>query len=117
MIAKQRFGHDCEIRTQKMFGDGYEIKYDTIIDHDTYSYLRVSLEVDREQTQRAHVLLNGRIIGMVEVVVVPGQKKVGYKANRSLNAGRSFVDHLSHVTFSEMGRAVASIISDFVAEK
>jgi hypothetical protein len=115
MLPKQRFGRDAEIRTQRTFGDGFEIKYDTVTNHDAYSFLRVTLEVERGCDTEAVVLLNGLIVG--KLVVFKHGARYGYKIWRRCQSSGTYTQHLSHVMFAEMGRAVAAIISDFVTEK
>jgi hypothetical protein len=95
-----------------LFGDDHEIKYDSIINHDTYTYLRVALEVPRGQTQHALVLLNGKEIG--KVVVWHNEKKtLGYTPYRKDRNTGDFLT-LGETPVRELGKAVAAIISDYV---
>lgn len=88
----------------------YEIQYDTVIDHDVFAFLRVSLEVPRGQNECAHVLLNGQEVGIIRVV--KDGRKVRFAAAR-LRDGMEVP--LSYFEPSkEIGKAAAAIISDFV---
>lgn len=101
MLAKKLFGHD------------HEIQYDTIINHDVYDHLRICLEVPREDQTRAIVVLNGREIGCVEVVK-DGKRTLGYIAHRFvLPDSREGIVRVGD-RFDALGKAVASVISDFV---
>lgn len=111
------------MRKKNLFGNEYEILYDTIRDHDTYAFLRVTLEVDRKMTDRCTVLLNGRLIG----VIVTGalDKDLIYKAYRVHPTGdveipiseqemHKCVPIHATTPFLSVGLAAASIISDYV---
>lgn len=100
MLAKKIFGHD------------HEIKFDSIINHDTYTYLRVTMEVPRGQDTEALVLLNGREIGKVSVV--REGKKATYQAYRKSPTMNIYIDFTNGHIFKEMGRATAAIISDYI---
>jgi hypothetical protein len=94
-----------------LFGDDHEIKYDSIINHDTYTYLRVSLEVPRGQTEQALVLLNGKEVGKV-IAWRKEKKTLGYMPYRKDKETGQFTT-LGTESVRELGRAVASIISDY----
>lgn len=110
MLAIKRYGTG-EVRSRSSFGDGVEVKYDTVLNHDTYSFLRVSIEVPRDQDTEALVNLNGKEIG--KLILDRVGKKVGYRAFRKSDSGMIELAG----SFKEMGRAVASIISDFVTNE
>jgi len=94
-----------------MFGHDHEIQYDTIINHDTYTFFRISLEVPRGQDTEALVFLNGKEIGKVQVFR-DGKKTLGYSGFRKYN--HEYIPARENNMFKQMGKAIASIISDFV---
>jgi hypothetical protein len=89
----------------------YKVAYDTILDHDTYSWLRVSYEVDRTQDNKTTVVFNGRPIGEVSVVR-RGGKVIGYRANRI--SGNAMPEIPQNWLFKHIGHAGASLISSYV---
>jgi hypothetical protein len=97
---------------KNMFGDDHEIKYDSIINHDTYTFLRISLEVPRGQDTEALVLLNGQEIGKV-FVERNGKKTVGYFPFRKCLSTGNYVE-CAPTIIRKMGKAIASIITDYV---
>jgi hypothetical protein len=87
----------------------YEIQYDTIIDHDAYQFLRISLEVPRDNKTTAIVVLNGKNIGVIRSIA-QGKKTlfIGY---RLINNQEILI---SHPPAKAIGKIAAAIISDFV---
>ena len=98
MLAKNLFGHD------------HEIRYDTIINHDVYSFLRISLEVPRGQKEKAILLLNGKEIGEI-IVKKDGKNTLGYTAIRYYG-----IDTRLHSVgfYEKLGLACAAIITDVI---
>lgn len=95
-----------------LFGDDHEIRYDSIINHDAYKYLRVSLEVPRGQDTEALVLLNGKEIGKV-MVERDGKRTVCYYPFRKDQDANIFYE-FGIAPCREMGKAIGAIISDYV---
>lgn len=111
------------MRKKNLFGNEYEILYDTIRDHDTYGSLRVSLEVDRTLTDRCVVHLNGRPIGVVMAEPQP-RHRVHYTAFRfnadgpcqieiEPSVSKSCAPVTREAPFTTLGQATAAVISDF----
>lgn len=112
------------MRKKNLFGNEYEILYDTVRDHDTYGHLRVSLEVDRQMTDRCVVYLNGRSIGII--VTEPARRQdVHYIPYRFADTGDHQIASAPEVVhtclklerpmpFTSLGQATAAVISDFV---
>lgn len=97
---------------KKIFGDDHEIMYDSVINHDVYEYLRVSLEVPRGQTTEALILLNNKEIGKV-IVEKQGKKTFGYTPFKKSDIGE-YIRLSDTKTFRKLGKAVASVVSDYV---
>lgn len=88
----------------------YEICYDTIIDHDVYQYLRVSLEVPRNTPRdTVVVVLNGINIGIIRAFK-QGRHTV-FVGSRVRNGEETA---LSILPSRNIGKIAAAIISDFV---
>jgi hypothetical protein len=95
---------------KNLFGDDHEIQYDTIINHDVYSFLRISLEVPRGQKEKAILLLNGKEIGEI-IVKKDGKTTLGYTAIRY----HGINPHMHSIGFYEqLGLACAAIITDYI---
>ena len=107
------------MRAKTMFCNAYEIRYDTLIDHDVYNFLRVSLEVPRDQTEIALVVLNGKEIGKIKVQWDENHKKASgwkayrYKPTKKNPSASKCLDGI----FDNVGRAAAAVISDYVSVK
>lgn len=101
-------------RTKKRFGE-HEVYADCVIDHDMYSYFRVSIEVPRDNENRGEVYLNGSRVGFVDIVKDGGRKVLGFKAFRgSPDNPVPVLSNDQPTLFEKLGKAVASIISDLV---
>lgn len=103
---------------KNLFGipiDQHEIQYDSIINHDTYTFLRVSLEVPRNQKEETLVLLNGKEVGKVRVIEENGKIK-GYEALRVHLPTKTYVDARSPVElYRKLGKAITAIIlADYI---
>lgn len=97
MIAKKIFGHD------------HEILYDSVTNHDTYAFLRVTLEVPRGQDIEALILLNGKEIGKVQVIR-DKKKTLGYIVYSKKDA--DYIPFMSDYKFIQLGSAVASLLTN-----
>jgi hypothetical protein len=87
------------------FANEFQIQYGCVIDHDVYNSLRVSIEVDRDTPEsRGEVFLNGRAVGLVEFLGKKRFHATRYKGEKRVKIGE----------FAELGKAAASIISDFI---
>jgi hypothetical protein len=97
------------MKKQTKLGD-YEIQYDTVIDHDAYQYLRISLEVPRTDPSIAFVVLNGKNIGIIRSLK-QGRKTlfIGY---RYTSTGDETILRIE--PSKTIGKIAAAIISDFV---
>ena len=91
----------------KTFGD-YEVRYGSVIDHDVYKYLCVSIEVPRGEKENGFVYLNGALIGAVKLV---NGRFVPYRFKTIRNKQKEV--KLDTIT-PEIGKAVAAIISDYI---
>lgn len=101
-------------RTKKRFGE-HEVYADCVIDHDLYSYFRVSIEVPRDNEDVGEVYLNGKSVGYVHVVKDDSKKVLGFRAFRGkMNDGVQISVDNNPTVFEKLGRAVASIISDLL---
>lgn len=102
-------------KPEPMFGDDYDMKFDCIVNHEAYSFLRVSVEVPRDQNKELVVLLNGREVGRLEAIRNMRKRVTGFKAFRFGKPNDpSRQTPVGDAPFPEMGRACAAIISDFV---
>lgn len=106
--AKKTFAGRYEKRTM----GNYQIQYDTVLDHDTYNYLRVSFEVPRDEPDRAIVILNGKEIGDIYTVKNEAGKVIGFTAKR--RPGTATPEIVADEPFKELGHAAAAIISNYV---
>ena len=98
-----------------MFHGRYEIRYDTLIDHDAYNFLRISIEVPREQTNQCLVVLNGQEVGLIEVASIHKGKAKTFHAWRYVKKQKDkIVKQKLKGEFENVGRATAAVISDFV---
>ncbi len=94
--------------TRPKFAKEYQIQYGCILDHDTYNFLRVSIESDTESPEtKGEVFLNGKPVGTIEYI---GKKQ--FLATRYVGMGKNKMVKVGE--FKEMGRATAAIISDFI---
>jgi hypothetical protein len=85
----------------------YEIRFDSIVDHETFSYLRVNIDIPRDQETRAEVWLNGKLVG--QVLAMPD----GYESWRIMENG--FYTAAPKVgPHKDLGKAIAAVITDFV---
>lgn len=96
---------------KKFFGDDHEILYGTVINHDAYAFLHITLEVPRGQDTESIIVFNGKEVGKI-VVVRNGTKVTRYMPFRKIDD--KFVLHKPDIHFRELGRAVASVITDYV---
>ncbi len=106
--AKPMFAKRYEKRTM----GNYTNQYDTILDHDTYQYLRVSFEVPRDEPNHAILVLNGKEIGDIYTVMDEKGKVIGFRAER--RPGTATPKITFDEPFKEIGHAAAAIISNFV---
>ena len=106
--AKQLFGKKYEKRTM----GSYNVQYDTILDHDTYAYLRVSFEVPRDEPNHAILILNGKEIGDIYTQMNEAGKVVGFTAKR--RPGTATPELRFDEPFKDIGHAAAAIISNYV---
>jgi hypothetical protein len=97
------------MRKKMYFGNDHEIMYGTVYNHDAYAHLHITLEIQPGNTESI-VLFNHKEVGKVEMI--PMKKSVVYVPYRKV--GNKFVQHLPKTKFKELGRAVASIITDHV---
>lgn len=95
---------------KRTFGN-YQTQYDTILDHDTYSWLRVSFEVPRDEPNRAILILNGKEIGDIYTVTNDAGKVIGFTAKRRPGTA---TPEITTEPFKELGHAAAAIISNYV---
>jgi hypothetical protein len=103
------FADRYQIRT---FGNDYQIQYDTVLDHDTYNWLRVSFEVDRGNNDKAVLVLNGKEIGIIMTIRDESGRFMGFHAYRK-NEDPSAAP-LGSSLFNELGHAAAAIITNYV---
>jgi hypothetical protein len=82
---------------------GCEVRYETLIDHNAYEYLRVTIDVPRNQKEKAIVLLRGKEVGELNLI---GNKilAIRYGKKNKKKVG----------TFEDVGLATASIITDLL---
>lgn len=100
---------------KKMFHGRYEIRYDTLIDHDAYNFLRISIEVPRDQSDECLVVLNGKEVGLIVVAnKINGKAKTFHAYRYIQKAKNKIAKQKVKGEFDNVGRATASIISDFV---
>lgn len=91
------------MRAKKYFGDDHEIMYDSVMNHDAYAFLRITLDVPRGQDTESIINLNNKPIGKVRVIR-EGTKTVGYEVDR---------DGV-WVRVRELGQAVAAAVSGHI---
>lgn len=101
------FADRYQLRT---FGNDYTVRYDTVLDHDTYSWLRVSFEIPREDKDTAVLVLNGKEIGTIKTVRDERKHCLGFAAFRHPLSN----DPIRPALFKELGHAAAAIITDYV---
>jgi hypothetical protein len=106
--AAPTFAGKYQIRT---FGNNYEVSYDTILDHDTYSFLRVSLEIPREEKDAAVLVLNGKEVGIIRTVRNAKGVVIGFAAYRN----KENPTVIREEPFEFVGQAAAAIITHQVA--
>lgn len=99
-------------QVKKFFGDDHEICYDSVGNHDVYKFLRVSLEVPRNQTDKTIVLLNGKEIGEI-FVSKDGSKTLGYTGYRYRSEANNTYLAKDKISHRHLGKVVAAIISDY----
>lgn len=96
---------------KERFGNVFEICYDTVIDHDAYQFLRISLEVPRDNKEVATVVLNGKDVGRIQVVRAnPTNRKsrvLGFDAFRLSDGGEVYRGRSP-----KLGMAVSWVITD-----
>lgn len=84
----------------KKFGDCL-VQYGSVIDHNVYEYLRVSIEVPRGETKRGVVMLRGKPVGEVHWLSKNSFAAYRYIGNRKKLMGN----------FKDVGFAAANIIT------
>jgi len=82
---------------------GCEVRYDALIDHNAYEYLRVTIEVPRDQLVKAIVNLRGMPVGEM-ILMDTGILAVRYGKKNRKKLG----------IFDNVGLAAASIITDLL---
>ena len=90
---------------RQRFAKEFQIQYGCVIDHDTYNFLRVSIEADATSPEtKGEVFLNGKAIGTIEYLDKKRFQATRYSGDTHVNVGE----------YRELGRASAAIISDFI---
>jgi hypothetical protein len=97
------------MRKKNFFGNDHEILYGTVFNHDAYAFLHIILETQPGSTESI-VKFNHQEVGKIELIMVG--KECRYLPYRKV--GKKFVRHLPKKQFEELGRAVASVITDHV---
>lgn len=106
-------------RKKRRFAE-HEIYADCIVDHNTYEYLRVTIEVPRDSGDSVgEVFLNGKAIGKIKILRDDSLGIIGFAAFRYQKVGKGRMENRIKIdnrngVFPNVGKATASIISDFV---
>jgi hypothetical protein len=94
----------------KTFGQ-YEVRYGSILDHDTYEYLQLRLYPKEDNPRLADIMLNGEIVGQV---LTERNFYYPFRFDKKKEKFMSVLRGREKAKYRTIGQATASVLSDFI---